>query len=320
MKILILAEHDNQVIKPPTFHAVSAAQELNGEIDLLLIGNHCEKATQNARRLNGIHRVIVADNEVYGYQLAENTAALLCEIGESYEYILAGTSTFSKNILPRYAALQDVEMLSDVCKIISHDTFMRPIYAGNILATIQCQEKIKIMTIRCSAFLPVEVNTDPCPNLEFLSTIIANDQAKFLNQSLTKSDRPDLLSAHIIISGGRGLKNAESFKQLEELADRLGAAIGASRAAVDAGFAPNDYQVGQTGKIVAPDLYIAIGISGAIQHLAGMKESKYIVAINNDPDAPIFQVSDYILIGDLFKILPELNSELDKLKALTESK
>lgn len=312
MKILIIAEHDNQTLKSATSHAVTAAKELGNEIDLLLIGADCQKAAEHACLMPNVQRVLVADNAVYAHQLAENCAALVAELGKEYDYILAGATTFGKNLLPRAAALLNVAVLSDVTQIISPDTFVRPIYAGNVMATVQTLEKIKIMTIRTTAFAAAQENQQANATLQQLSQVIPNALSQFENQTLTKSERPELTSARVVISGGRGLKSAENFKLLEGIADQLGAAIGASRAAVDAGFAPNDYQVGQTGKVVAPDLYIAIGISGAIQHLAGMKDSKVIVAINNDPEAPIFQVADYGLVGDLFKILPELQSEIDK--------
>lgn len=312
MKVLVLAEHDNENLKVATQHAVSAAQKLSAEIDILIVGNNCQKAAQQASLLEGVQHILVADAEVYAHQLAENAASLLAEIAKTYAYVLAAATTFSKNILPRAAALLDVAMLSDVTKIISADTFVRPMYAGNVLATVQAQDQIKVLTIRMTAFPPAQKKQQANAVLQPISTVIPNSHSSFLHQALTESKRPELTSARVVISGGRGLKSAENFQLLESIADRLGAAIGASRAAVDAGFVPNDYQVGQTGKVVAPDLYIAVGISGAIQHLAGMKDSKLIVAINNDPEAPIFQIADYGLVGDLFKILPELGAELDK--------
>lgn len=308
----MIAEHDNQHLKSATHHTVTAAKELGNEIDLLVVGSGCQKAGEQASLLPHIQRVLLADNEVYAHQLAENCAELIAEMGKEYDYILAGATTFGKNLLPRSAALLDVAMLSDVTQIVSADTFVRPIYAGNVMATVQMQDNIKVMTVRTTAFIAVKENQVASATIEKISKVIPNTLSRFENQILTQSKRPELTSARVIISGGRGLKSAENFKLIEEIADQLGAAIGASRAAVDAGFAPNDYQVGQTGKIVAPDLYIAIGISGAIQHLAGMKDSKVIVAINNDPDAPIFQVADYGLVGDLFKLLPELKAALEK--------
>ena len=312
MKILIIAEHNQETLKLATHHTITAATELGSEMDLLVMGFHCQKAAEQACLLQGIKRVLVADDAVYEHQLAENSAALIAELGKDYDYILAGATTFGKNILPRAAALLDVALVSDVIKIISPDTFARLIYAGNAIATVKSQDKIKILTIRTTAFPAVKEGQQSVATLEKLSQIIPNTLSRFEHQTLTQSMRPELTAARVVISGGRGLKSAENFHLLDKIADKLGAAVGASRAAVDAGFAPNDYQVGQTGKVVAPDLYIAVGISGAIQHLAGMKDSKVIVAINNDPEAPIFQVADYGLVGDLFKILPELESELNK--------
>jgi electron transfer flavoprotein alpha subunit len=318
MKALIIAEHNNQTLKSATFHTVTAARELNGEIDILIIGSQCQAVAEQAARLPSVKTVFVADDAMYEHQLAENCSTLIAEKAAGYDYILAGATTFGKNLLPRVAALLDVSMVGDVTKIISQDTFIRPIYAGNVMATVQSLDKIKILTIRTTAFAEAASEQQAHATIQALNTVIKNETARFESQSLTESKRPELTSARVVISGGRGLKSAENFHMLESIADRLGAAVGASRAAVDAGFAPNDYQVGQTGKVVAPDLYIAVGISGAIQHLAGMKDSKVIVAINNDPDAPIFQIADYGLVGDLFKILPELQSELDK--TLSEKK
>jgi electron transfer flavoprotein alpha subunit len=311
MKILLIAEHDQKNIKLVTHHALSAATQLGGEIDLLVIGEHCEDIAEKARFLP-VKSILLADHAAYAHQLAENTAALIASLGKSYDYILMAASTFGKNILPRAAALLDAAMISDVTKIVTPDTFERPIYAGNAIATVQSTDKIKLLTIRTTAFPAVKAGSAAAADIQKIADVIPDTSSRFENQSLTKSARPELTDARIVISGGRGLKSAENFHLLEKIADQLGAAIGASRAAVDAGFAPNDYQVGQTGKVVAPDLYIAVGISGAIQHLAGMKDSKVIVAINNDPEAPIFQVADYGLVGDLFKILPELESELEK--------
>jgi electron transfer flavoprotein alpha subunit len=313
MKILLIAEHDHQKLKPATYHCVTAAKELGNEIEILVMGEKCENITAQAALLPHIQRILVADDSQYTHQLAENCASLVADIGKNYDYILTNATTFGKNLLPRVAALLDVAMVSDVMQIVSADTFVRPIYAGNVLATVQSSDKIKIMTIRPTAFVASSTGTKSAENIEKIHLQIVNTLSKFENQILTRSSRPELTAARVIIAGGRGLKSAENFQLLDALADQLGAAIGASRAAVDAGFAPNDYQVGQTGKVVAPDLYIAIGISGAIQHLAGMKDSKVIVAINKDPDAPIFQVADYGLVGDLFDILPQLRLELDKI-------
>lgn len=312
MKTLIIAEHDNEQLKLATHHTLTAAQALGHPIDVLVMGLSCQRVVEHAVLLPGVSHILVADNEVYAHQLAENGAPLIAEIGKNYDYILAGATTFGKNLLPRAAALLDVAMLSDVTQMVSPDTFVRPIYAGNVMATVQAKDSIKVMTVRTTAFAEAKENPSAGAIIEKLSQVITNDLSRFENQTLTQSKRPELTAARVVISGGRGLKSAENFHLLEKIADRLGAAVGASRAAVDAGFAPNDYQVGQTGKVVAPDLYIAVGISGAIQHLAGMKDSKVIVAINNDPDAPIFEVADYGLVGDLFQILPQLQSELDK--------
>jgi electron transfer flavoprotein alpha subunit len=312
MKVLIIAEHDNHALKLSTHHALSAAKQLGDDIDLLLMGAQCQKVAEEAQWLPHVQRILVADNAVYEHQLAENSAALVAEIGTNYDYILAAATTFGKNLLPRVAALLDVGMVSDVIKVVTPDTFLRPTYAGNVTATVQSQDQIKVVSIRTTAFLAVKEKNATPVSIEKITSVFTNELSRFENQTLTQSERPELTDARVVISGGRGLKSAENFHMLEAIADRLGAAIGASRAAVDAGFAPNDCQVGQTGKIVAPDLYIAIGISGAIQHLAGMKDSKIIVAINNDPEAPIFEMANYGLVGDLFKILPELEAELEK--------
>lgn len=311
MKVLIIAEHDNHFLKPVNLHTLSAAIELGKEIDLMIVGYNCQSVTEEAKQLPNIQHIFVFDAKEYEHQLAENIAPLIAENATKYNYVLVGATTFGKNLLPRAAALLDVAMIADVVKIMSHDTFVRPIYAGNALATVKTIDEIKLLTIRSTAFAQAK-SVPNTAQIEQSQQVIPNDLSHFEKQELTVSTRPELTAARIIISGGRGLKSAENFKLLEKLADRLGAAIGASRAAVDAGFAPNDYQVGQTGKVVAPDLYIAVGISGAIQHLAGMKESKVIVAINSDPEAPIFEVADYGLVGDLFQLLPELQAELDK--------
>lgn len=311
MSILILAEHDNQHLKELTQHAVTAALELKQELDILVIGWQCQSVAEEAAKFPGVRKVLLVDAKDYEHQLAENTAALTAEQTKLYDYLIATSSTFSKNILPRVAAELDLAMISEVLQIVAADSFVRPQYAGNVLATVQSLDPIKVLTVRSTGFKATSPQESSAP-IEKIATVIPNSAASFKSQQLTVSERPDLTSARVVLSGGRGFKSAENFKMLESLADQLGAAIGASRAAVDAGYAPNDYQVGQTGKIVAPDLYIAIGISGAIQHLAGMKDSKIVVAINNDPDAPIVGASDYVLIGDLFKILPELEAELKK--------
>jgi electron transfer flavoprotein alpha subunit len=310
MKTLLIAEHDNNTLKSATYHAITAAKALSDNIDVLVIGFECDEVVREAQKLPSVSRVYVANAKDYEHQLAENSAEIISEVGRNYHYIISAASTFGKNLLPRVAALLDVAMIADVVKIISPDTFIRPIYAGNALATVQSLDAIKILTIRTTSFPKSTSVENSNAVVEVIQKIIPNTLSEFVSQELTVSARPELTNARIVISGGRGLKSAENFKLLEELADHLGAALGASRAAVDAGFAPNDYQVGQTGKVVAPDLYIAVGISGAIQHLAGMKDSKVIVAINNDPDAPIFQVADYGLVADLFTALPELKAEL----------
>lgn len=315
MSVLIFAEHDNKRLKEVTRHAMTAALQLAQDVDILIVGWQCEAVVEEAAKLPSVRKVLVALAASYQHQLAENTAALLAEQAKNYSHLVAASSTFSKNILPRVAAILGVNMISEVIEILAPDTFMRPLYAGNVLATVQSPDPIKVLTVRGTAFPAVALETRPAVAvIEKLNQALPNELSQFVKQSLTISERPELTAARVILSGGRGLKSAENFKLLEGLADRLGAAIGASRAAVDAGYAPNDYQVGQTGKVVAPDLYIAIGISGAIQHVAGMKDSKVIVAINSDPDAPIFQIADYALVGDLFQILPELQAELDKQK------
>src|SRR3990167_7364094 len=314
MKILLIAEHDNNILKSSNLHTLTAAKQLGDQIDFLLVGYQCDKVTQEAHTLPYIQRILVADAKEYQHQLAENIAPLLAEVGKQHDVILTAATNYGKNILPRTAALLDMAMISDVVKIISSDTFERPIYAGNALATVRSEDTIKILTIRTTAFAAAAPAENRQVITENINTVIPNTLTDFVSQQLTVSERPELTAAGIVVSGGRGLKSAENFKLLESFADSIGAAVGASRAAVDAGFAPNDYQVGQTGKVVAPDLYIAIGISGAIQHLAGMKDSKIVVAINNDADAPIFQAADYGLVGDLFKLLPELQEELSKEK------
>jgi len=313
MKILLIAEHDHQTIKNATYHALTAVRELpTAEIDVLVAGFSCDAAAKIAATLPQVNSVLQADAKEYQYFLAENMASLIAALAPEYAYICAGSSTFSKNILPRVAALLDVAMVSDITKIVSADTFVRPIYAGNALATVCTKDKIKIITVRTTAFAASMPESNHSAPIKKVELVFAKNLSVFKSHELTQSSRPDLTSAKIIVSGGRGLKSAENFKMVEQLADQLNAAIGASRAAVDAGFAPNDYQVGQTGKVVAPELYIAIGISGAIQHVAGMKDSKIIVAVNNDPEAAIFEIADYGLVGDLFTILPELCGELKK--------
>lgn len=306
MKILLIAEHDNQNLKISNRHVLTAACELKGEIDLLVIGNQCDAVVEAAKKLPSIHQIRVADAPAYAHQLAENSAELIASLAAEYQYILMAANTTGKDCLPRVAALLDLSMVSDVVAIVSADTFKRYRYAGNVLTTVVNREPIKILTIRQTAFTQIQTDHSTEMAVEKVNKIFENKLTQFVNQELNRSVRPELASAKIIVAGGRGFKSAENFKLLEKLADQLGAAIGASRAAVDAGFAPNDYQVGQTGKVVAPDVYMAIGISGAIQHLAGMKDSKIVIAINSDPDAPIFQAADYGFVGDLFEVLVEI--------------
>jgi electron transfer flavoprotein alpha subunit len=311
MSVLVIAEHDQKKLQPATLAVITAALQLNAPVTVLVAGEACEAAAENASKISGIKEVLWADGKAYARASAENMSALIVSLASRFTHILAPATTFGKNILPRVAALLDVAQISDITKIISIDTFVRPIYAGNALATVQSLDACKVITVRATAFSKASLQTEAAPIVR-VTEIFDLGLTQCISQSLTTSKRPELPAARVVVSGGRGLQNGENFKLLEALADRLGAAIGASRAAVDAGFVPNDYQVGQTGKIVAPDLYIAIGISGAIQHLAGMKDSKVIVAINKDPDAPIFQVADYGLVGDLFEIIPQFCDELDK--------
>lgn len=308
MAILLIAEHNNQSLKTETHKVVQAATAIGGDITVLVAGFNCGAAATEAAAINGVSKVLVADNAAYEHQLAENIAALVAELGKDFSHILTAATTTGKNFLPRVAALLDVAQISDVIAIESADTFVRPIYAGNAIATVQSADAIKVLTVRPAAFRAAETgNNAP---VETISAAHDAGVSRYVSAELTKSERPELTAARVVISGGRGMQNGENFALLNGIADKLGAAIGASRAAVDAGFVPNDMQVGQTGKIVAPELYIAVGISGAIQHLAGMKDSKVIVAINKDPEAPIFQVADYGLVADLFSVLPELEQQL----------
>lgn len=311
MTILVIAEHDNQHVKAATRHALTAAKQLNFPISVLVAGYQCQTVAEEVAKCAGVTQVLLADHPDYQYQLPENVSKLAAEVANDVKYVVAAADTFGKQIMPRIAALLDTEQVSDIIRIESEDTFVRPIYAGNALATVKLTAPIKVISIRPTAFPAIEEQVQPA-TITMLDKHFSLDRIAFVKLETSVSTRPELTNARVIISGGRGLQNAENFKILEALADKLGAAVGASRAAVDAGFVPNDYQVGQTGKVVAPDLYIAIGISGAIQHLAGMKDSKVIVAINKDPDAPIFQVADYGLVGDLFAIIPEFEAELSK--------
>jgi electron transfer flavoprotein alpha subunit len=308
MAILVYAEHDNEQLKTETHKLIHAASQLGGEIHLLVAGQNCESVANQAAKIDGVSKVLLADNAEYSQQMAENIADLVTELGKEASHVLAAATTTGKNFMPRVAALLDVAQISDIIKVENADTFVRPIYAGNAIATVQSSDSIKVITVRTAAFDAAgEDNSAP---IETCSVVKTLDKSAFVSAELTESERPELTAADIIISGGRGMQNGENFKLLDGIADKLGAAMGASRAAVDAGFVPNDMQVGQTGKIVAPNLYIAVGISGAIQHLAGMKDSKVIVAINKDEEAPIFQVADYGLVGDLFDVLPELEAAL----------
>ncbi|MHB0774049.1 electron transfer flavoprotein subunit alpha/FixB family protein [Halomonas sp. WWR20] len=308
MSLLVLAEHQSGDLSAATAHLVACAQAIGGDIDLLVAGDNVGGVAEAAARLDGVARVRVADNAVYAHQLAEPLADLLVELAGDYSHVLAAASTTGKNVLPRLAALKDVSQLSDVIGVEGPDTFRRPIYAGNAIATVKSDDPLKVLTVRTTAFDGVGQGGSAA--IEAVDFVADGGRSSFVKEALAESDRPDLGSAKIVISGGRGMGNGDNFRLLDGIADKLGAAVGASRAAVDAGFVPNDMQVGQTGKIVAPELYIAVGISGAIQHLAGMKDSKVIVAINKDEEAPIFQIADYGLVGDLFQILPELEQKL----------
>ena len=310
MSVLVIAEHDNAELKPATLSTVTAGLQL-GEVDIFVAGSDCGSVAEAAARIPGVGKVLKADAADLKEGLAENIAPLIVELTSSYSHVLAAATTDGKNILPRVAALIDVAQISEITEVVDADTFIRPIFAGNAMATVKSSDGIKIITVRTTAFeaAPAEGGS---AGVEDLTGTTDAGLSKFVSQELTVSERPELTSAKIVISGGRGMQSGDNFPMLEEIADKLGAAVGASRAAVDAGFVPNDYQVGQTGKVVAPELYIAVGISGAIQHLAGMKDSKVIVAINKDDEAPIFQVADYGLVADLFEVLPQLEAELDK--------
>ena len=309
MSVLVYAEHDNATLKGVTLNVVAAAKAIGGDITVLVAGKGCGAAAEAAAKVDGVSKVLVADNDAYEHQLAENVAELVAEVGKDYGHILAAATTTGKNFAPRVAALLDVGMISEIMSVESADTFKRPIYAGNAIATVQSGDSIKVITVRGTSFDAVAAEGGS-------AAVEACDVAKdagvssFVGEELAKSDRPELTAAKVVISGGRGMQNGDNFEMLYKVADKLGAAVGASRAAVDAGFVPNDMQVGQTGKIVAPELYVAVGISGAIQHLAGMKDSKVIVAINKDEEAPIFQVADYGLVADLFEAVPEFEKQI----------
>ncbi|MDA9918677.1 FAD-binding protein [Porticoccaceae bacterium] len=309
MSILVIAEHDNSSLNVATLNSVTAAQAIASDIDILVVGASCQDVATQAAQVAGIGKVLVADNSAYANALAENVAPLIAEVGAGYSHILATATTTAKNIIPRAAALMDVQAISDISAVVSADTFKRPIYAGNVIATVQSSDAIKVLTVRGTAFDAAAAEGGSA-SIEAVASAHDSGVSSFIGEEVAVSDRPELTAAEIVISGGRGMGNGENFDMLYSIADKLGAAVGASRAAVDAGFVPNDMQVGQTGKIVAPDLYVAVGISGAIQHLAGMKDSKVIVAINKDEEAPIFSVADYGLVADLFAALPEFESAL----------
>lgn len=309
MSVLIIAEHDGKTLKGATLNTLTAAFQIKDEVDLLVVGSQCQAVVEQACRVAGVRKVLVADNPVYEHQLAENVSKLVVGIAEGYSHILASGTTTGKNLLPRVAALLDVAQISDIIRVESADTFVRPIYAGNAIATVKSSDAVKVATVRSTGFDAAPAEGGAAEQV-VLSQVIPASQSRLVSEQLAQSDRPELTAAKVVISGGRGMGNGDNFRLLEKVADKLGAAVGASRAAVDAGFVPNDLQVGQTGKTVAPDLYIAVGISGAIQHLAGMKDSKVIVAINKDEEAPIFQVADYGLVADLFEAVPELEALL----------
>ena len=309
MSILVIAEHDNTNLKGATLNTIAAAKEIGSDITLMVAGSNIDSVINESKQLNGVSKILSCDNDLYKNSLAEELSNLVLSVAEGFSYILAPATTFGKNLLPRISAKLDTQQISDIISVESEDTFKRPIYAGSCIATVKSNDPVKLITVRSTAFDPVLADNSDVP-VESVDAATSAGISEFVSEELAKSDRPELTSANIVISGGRGMQSGDNFHLLDSIADKLGAAVGASRAAVDAGFVPNDYQVGQTGKIVAPDLYIAVGISGAIQHLAGMKDSKVIVAINKDEDAPIFQVADYGLVSDLFNALPELDAKI----------
>ena len=310
MAILVIAEHDNAELKPATYHTLGAASEIGGDVDVLVVGAGCKAVADTAASAAGVNKVLLADSEEYANFLAENVAPLVVKLAENYSHVLAPATTFGKNVMPRAAALLDVQQISDISAVESDDTFVRPIYAGNAMATVKSSDAKKLVTVRITSFEGV-ADSGGSATVESVEGTGDAGLSTFDGAEMSSSERPELTSADIVISGGRGMQSGENFAMLEKIADKLGAAVGASRAAVDAGYVPNDYQVGQTGKVVAPNLYIAVGISGAIQHLAGMKDSKVIVAINKDEEAPIFQVADYGWVADLFEAVPALEKALD---------
>lgn len=309
MSNLVIVEHDNNEVAAATLHAVTAAQQIGGDVDLLVAGENCAGVAEAAAKIMGVSTVKLADNAKFGHHLAENLSSLICEVASGYSHVLASATTFGKNVMPRAAALLDVAQISDIVEVKSEDTFVRPIYAGNALATVQSADSIKVITVRTIKFEAAAAEGGSA-GVEAISGGSDTGLSSWVSQAVSNTDQVDLTSAKVVVSGGRGMQSGDNFAMLHSVADKLGAAVGASRAAVDSGFVPNELQVGQTGKVIAPDLYIAVGISGAIQHLAGMKESKVIVAINNDSEAPIFQVADYGLVADLFEAVPELDAAL----------
>jgi electron transfer flavoprotein alpha subunit len=311
MSVLVVAEHDNAALKPATLNAVTAAAKIGGEIHVLVAGGGCRPVAEAAAKIAGVAKVLLADDPLYAHHLAENLAILVVKLAPAYSHVLAAATASGKNFMPRVAAKLDAAQISEIIAVESPDTFVRLIYAGNAVATVQSVDKVKVITVRATGFDPAPAEGGSAA-IETVAAAGDAGKSRFVGEELRKTERPELTSARIVISGGRGMQSGANFALLEKVADKLGAAVGASRAAVDAGFVPNDYQVGQTGKIVAPDLYVAVGISGAIQHLAGMKDSKVIVAINKDEEAPIFQVADYGLVGDLFQVMPALADELSK--------
>lgn len=309
MSNLVIVEHDNNEVAAATLHAVTAAQQIGGDVDLLVAGENCAGVAEAAAKIMGVSTVKLADDAKFGHHLAENLSSLICEAASGYSHVLASATTFGKNVMPRAAALLDVAQISDIVEVKSEDTFVRPIYAGNALATVQSADSIKVITVRTIKFEAAAAEGGSA-GVEAISGGSDTGLSSWVSQAVSNTDQVDLTSAKVVVSGGRGMQSGDNFAMLHSVADKLGAAVGASRAAVDSGFVPNELQVGQTGKVIAPDLYIAVGISGAIQHLAGMKESKVIVAINNDSEAPIFQVADYGLVADLFEAVPELDAAL----------
>jgi len=310
MSVLVIAEHDNEVMRNTMLPIINAAKNFESEIHVLVPGYKCKSVGEQIATIDGVDKVLLADSVNYEHQLPENLSQLVVDISSEYKHIMAPATAFGKNFLPRVAALLDVEQISDVVEIISFDTFKRPIYAGNALETIQSNDNIKVLTVRTIAFSPAKISEEAAAPIEINNKVIENEQAHFIGYEFAESEHPELTSARIVVSAGRGVKSKENFKLVEDLAKQLGAAVGASRAAIDSGYATSDSQIGQTGKIIAPDLYIAVGISGAIQHMAGVRDARVVVAINNDPRAAIFEQADYILVGNLTYILPELTAEL----------